>query len=953
MPTYTVGTTKTYATITAALAAIPSDISGTGVNRIVVDAGTYGEQVSILKTGASAADYIHLLAATGSEHFGNPAVGVRVHAGAFSNIIFNIATNFTRFTNIVTINDIANNFGRNFYIDANNCILINCLAKCAMAGSGGGSPSSGFQFEGSNNECRCCISMPTGSNPSRFAVGFYNTGSTDTGNIMYNCGVYGLSNGFSFASNTFPIIKNCWALDLSSQCISGSATGGVFAYNATSDGTGLLFGSTNSIANVTRAQFAFVDSANLNLHILSTSVLRGVGVNLSSIFTQDIDNVTIESWSIGPDAQFVETFCNDDVFNYSLSVNSSPFYSVIGNPSIDVSTQKLQLTGDDIAKRYPIASSGGYVCNFTFNFTTPASGATAPEFITGVDYGAGFGGMMPSIKFSTPSSNASGTLIFKGCKYSIGSGSDTFGAWVGQSIAVSDVNTTPILMSLYYKASAHSLAATALINGVTYSTGFVVINPTFIDSFYGINFIMDNKGVGGGASTFTLLLSVNSPFHYRTNLSDLEVDSIFNGASLCSSLAAVYLPTASDPWTNNNEPHEKVNEAKNPELKVLSPESVSGLAKGPSAQEAKNPTLKTSSPEAAPPSNTSSTKINEARSQNVSAKKGYVNGFVSVMPEQGGYTTGAVVNGTGNMVYLINEALTSGKTYLNRDQLRPTRVINQRVGLPVTPEGKFVHEIRSNDSIPILQSHFQNRLGTTPASGTTYYEFSPSKSKVDVGGVNFGTGSYVAGTRQAYTVSVFKAINGTGYHFKSGVCDTLKFNFDARDSVQVEAKYGFATVAVVATNSGLPFGSYSTLPNFPGHKCDINFFGLPLINFTFECKNNLIRTAPVGSPSVYYKFGRYEVSGAAWVDIPPNLFQYFATMLANTSFPVYGTMLNDNRDKIIFQMDNCRLESFSYNLLEKAVLMPFKAYESEDGVSPPIKFKVWTRNYSATTFEPN
>ena len=50
----------TYATVTLAIAAIPSNLSGTGIHELVVDVGTYTENVTISKTNGSAADYIIL-----------------------------------------------------------------------------------------------------------------------------------------------------------------------------------------------------------------------------------------------------------------------------------------------------------------------------------------------------------------------------------------------------------------------------------------------------------------------------------------------------------------------------------------------------------------------------------------------------------------------------------------------------------------------------------------------------------------------------------------------------------------------------------------------------------------------------------------------------------------------------------------------------------------------------
>lgn len=67
MPTYNVGAAQTYATITAAIAAIPTDLSGGGVQIIdVLDGTDLTEDVSVNGfINSSATDYIHITSSTG------------------------------------------------------------------------------------------------------------------------------------------------------------------------------------------------------------------------------------------------------------------------------------------------------------------------------------------------------------------------------------------------------------------------------------------------------------------------------------------------------------------------------------------------------------------------------------------------------------------------------------------------------------------------------------------------------------------------------------------------------------------------------------------------------------------------------------------------------------------------------------------------------------------------
>ena len=75
-----------YATIGAAVAALPSNMSGQGVHEIVVEAGTYSELVEILgRAGESASNYIVLRAAAGDESSGIFGGGVIVNGSGPQN----------------------------------------------------------------------------------------------------------------------------------------------------------------------------------------------------------------------------------------------------------------------------------------------------------------------------------------------------------------------------------------------------------------------------------------------------------------------------------------------------------------------------------------------------------------------------------------------------------------------------------------------------------------------------------------------------------------------------------------------------------------------------------------------------------------------------------------------------------------------------------------------------
>lgn len=935
MPTYTVGTGKTYSTITAALAAVPSNISGTGVHEIIVDAGIYnigGVGINVSKTGASSSDYISIHAASDSGHNGDINSGVRITGAIFAGTTLVVSTGFTRISDIV-ISQTGGGQVSAFYINfgANNCLVRNVIFRNAQGLADSGQPSRGVLCDSTSNTFICCISIPINSTLGR--VGFSALGNN---NIFYNCGAYNLRVGFDATSpGTVETFINCWASATSCFAV---VNAGSSSNNASSDTSAP---GPNSLKSLTASNFGFIGASLDNYHITRYSSLFGAGLDKSSVFTTDIDNETISTWSIGPDANASLSYCVSDLYNYTASVSSAPWFISLGDSTF--LNDHFKITWNDAIVRQAFNSNLGWGVTYTLNLNTAVPNT---ELFGYINYNSSiYTGGMPSFRL-----DASNNLILRGHKFTDSSSSTlSFGAWNGVSLGTVSTPTTPITVRFAYKSTSKELGIVAIMNGVSIASGWVSIN-TGITNYQTLVFAINSVF---GSDTGTAERAGIYSFTWRSNLTDAEASNVYAGVGICGDLSpAVYQPTSSQPWQNNNEPHTKQTDAKPPALKTLAPEPVQGLGKPSKTKEAHNPTLQKQGPEQAPKANTSSFKTNEASASGLQAKKGYIHGFLSIMAETNGYPDSSS-RLTGNMVYLLSDGLVTGKAYSNRDNVRPTRAVLQRVVLPVEPYGNFVHELRSNDSLALFQSHFQNRIGTTTGAGTTFYEFTPSKSRVNLGGSSFGTGSYVHGTKQAFCVSVFKAMNGTGYHFKSGVCDSLKFRFDPRDTVQVESDFRFATVSMLATSVGYPFGSFSTLPNFPGHKCDINFFGLPLTGFTFECNNNLVKTSPVGTNTRYYKFGQYQVSGVASVDIPPQLFQYYATMLADTSFPVYGTLLNSAKDKIVFQMDNCKIKPFEYNLSDSQIQIPFTAYESEDGSSPPIRIKVWTQNYSATTFQPN
>jgi hypothetical protein len=371
-------------------------------------------------------------------------------------------------------------------------------------------------------------------------------------------------------------------------------------------------------------------------------------------------------------------------------------------------------------------------------------------------------------------------------------------------------------------------------------------------------------------------------------------------------------------------------------------------------KDAKAPNLKTKKPDPSP-SLSDETNVDEPRVAFRKIKKGYKDGFVSVLPETAGYPASSVFVTTGNRLPIITESLSLNQSVVDLYPITSSgRQASFRVNTRNNPGGQLTFPVRTNDCIPLFQSHFQKRIGTTPAVGTTYYEFSPNRGSMVMYGSSFGTGSYTtAGSSSAFSVSLYKQIQGSSYLFTNGLCDTLSFLFESRGEAIVTSGMVFANGVTVGTGLGLPYGSFSNLPHFSGHQFTATFLDLPIISMEIESKNNIQRYHPVSFSNVLHKFGRYQVSGRAIVDASKVSLAHFGSMLGASSFQVSGTLYGDERNKMVFQMPNCVLNKYEININEDTIVMPFSCYESEDGGTAPLTIKLWTRNYSGTSFQPN
>ncbi len=908
---YLVGPTRTYTTIQAAIDAIPSNLSGTGIHNVVIDAGIYDTgfgQVLISKTNGSAVDYVSLECASGSEHRGSITTGVRLTSLA-ATLSF-ASTSYTRLSNLVVITT-AGGTAEPIQL-SDHCLLVNVIGKTVSG--------RGFSFSGASATLINCLAICSSDNN---AEGF----NLSSNSIAYNCGAYGFRYPFLALGSSCTVI-NCWGANagISSFNPKSDFGGGVGTWsascsnNASTDSTAP---GVNSLLSKTISQLGFVSTSAQNFHLTQTSILIGAGVDKSNIFVTDFDLETITTWSIGPDVQVApralvadESVCPIGSF-YAAddfedgAVDSTTMWQVDGigstisvieeNGAVHRTGSISSSEGVSVGIRpRSMSFSGLWKLYVSLSATSMDDGSSdSIHNITGTNY------------FGMYVERAAVWSRYFGLRRKNGGGQ--------QELVRSTSTSTPTFTTLVATITPGTIVDLSLeFDGVNLSykyNGVVIFAEVAPVGIATTAYAFVQRYISGGPN-------VNAWFcHFAYFWPYSGV-----GKLPCGGLQGPYQPTSSKPSTNQQEKSNRHKDARPPSLNKQSPEAAPKLTSKPIES-----------------------------SQNYSApqyKKGYKDGFISIIPEQGGYM-GSANLGTGNKVGFIRDTLSTGKSFFTSQAITPSRAQKERTGLSPEPVGGFTFPLKSNDCIPLFMSHFQNRYGTTPANGTSYFEFYPAQNARTIGGSSFGTGSYVGTTYNAFSVSVFKSVAGSAYHFKGGICDKLSFNIDAGKEVLVTPEFKFSSGTIVPRNSVSNLGSYSLLDNYTSFNSPINFLGLDVTSLDIECSNNLKKTDPVGTHSKIYKFGRHEVKGKVAVDVSKQTMAYIGSMLGGTSFSVYGTFFNNNRDKVIYQMPNCRLDPFNMSVGNSLATFPFRAYESEDGLTPAIKFMIWTQNYSATSFQPN
>lgn len=270
----------TYASVNLAHAAIPTNLSGTGIHIIEISAGTLVGDLEISgNTNASSVDYIIIQPASGDEHNGQFGVGVILNGD------HDIEVPFTRFLNI----EVLATPGTAFFVpqSANDCLIKNVLLNSgAIVGNG-------FIVDGDDSKIINCIAWRTTSESVR---ALYNSSASSSGVEFINCGSFGpWFVGCNGSSNSSTVYTNCWSYDgtLDFDDVSLGSN------NWSKDNT--AFG-TSSLINQTLLDAKFVDDSNGDFDTAEDSTLQDAGLDQSSVYTNDIAGNLIppSEWPIGP-----------------------------------------------------------------------------------------------------------------------------------------------------------------------------------------------------------------------------------------------------------------------------------------------------------------------------------------------------------------------------------------------------------------------------------------------------------------------------------------------------------------------------------------------------------------------------------------------------------------------------------------------------------------------------
>ena len=173
------------------------------------------------------------------------------------------------------------------------------------------------------HRCVSCLAWGIGN-------GFITPAGTGA-RYLSNCVAANLVLGFKFAADNSGVeVKNCVAYNCTTSYENGGYVSASSTHNATSTGSDDAPGG-DSVISVDSADF--VDASGNDFHLASGSALIGVGTNLYSDFTTDIDGDTWPSsgaWDIG--------------FDYYVAAGGAPTITALSARSITATSAQPRIT---------------------------------------------------------------------------------------------------------------------------------------------------------------------------------------------------------------------------------------------------------------------------------------------------------------------------------------------------------------------------------------------------------------------------------------------------------------------------------------------------------------------------------------------------------------------------------------------------------------------------------
>ena len=309
-PTCTVGDGKTYATIQAAVDAIPGALGGTGIHTVEIYAGGvnvgdgyfYDEEVNALTgfSGATNSNYIILQAMLNHNGQRNVGIIVRAPGGATSRCI--LGASYIRIIGLgLTFNSNVTEAGAYGISSLNPAIYDKCIIYDMIRSAAGGI-NYGFNI-GNGTVRNCAVINVTAA--SGIVYGIRTNGTTTT--AVDNCSILGLA---SPGSSAYGIIRISGTVT-TRNCAVGGVTGNVAVnYSGTQTKTYCISedasagggaGCLNNQDPDTDVKFANTTQGSEDIHLQSGSVAIGAGTDLSGTFTDDIDGDTRSAWDVGAD----------------------------------------------------------------------------------------------------------------------------------------------------------------------------------------------------------------------------------------------------------------------------------------------------------------------------------------------------------------------------------------------------------------------------------------------------------------------------------------------------------------------------------------------------------------------------------------------------------------------------------------------------------------------------